>query len=97
MKYRAVLRTGYDGWGMSYYEFNADSDFHAFAKLLKNYTTYLDYEAIEEENITDFETLVNVYKQGEGDGGFDEILLLMKGKMTVFIDDNTQVILEGDE
>lgn len=97
MKYRAVLRTGYDGFGVSYYEFNADSDFHAFAKLLKNYDTYLDYESIEEENITDFETLVNVYKQNEDDGGYDEILLLMKGKTTVFIDDDTEVILQGDE
>ena len=69
MKYRAVLRTEteYDEFGISYYEFNADSDFHAFAKLLKNYNTYLDYEIIEEENITDFETLVNVYKQSHDD------------------------------
>ena len=87
--YRAIIRTGYDGWNVTYTEFRAKSKFDAFAKLLNKYDTPLDAGAIQEENITDFETLVNIYKLNANcDGGFDEILLLLQKDNILFQDDH---------
>ena len=87
--YRAIIRIGYDGWDVAYTEFRAQSRFDAFVKLLNKYNTYLSPEAIEEENITDFHNLIEVYKKaGNCDGGFDEILLLLEKDNILFQDDH---------
>ena len=85
MKYKAILRTGYDGWHITYTEFEAFNKFKAFEKLLKNFDTALSAEAIQEENITDFETLVNIYSLNANcDGGDDEILLLLQNNKVIY-------------
>lgn len=87
MQYKAILRTGYDGWNVTYTEFTAPNKFKAFEKLLQNFTTVLDAEAIQEENITDYDTLLDKYAEFSNagyDGGYDEILFLFENNNIVF-------------
>lgn len=91
-KYEAILRWGYTEKTI-YTRFTAENDFEAFEKLLEEYSTGV-YEEDRKDEST-FEDLVNLYEKCFSiDGGYDEILLLLKEGEPIYHGDNVSVCIK---